>query len=138
MAHRMATMAQTARPLSPHLGIYRWQIQMVVSILHRVTGVYLAFGAFALGYMLLALSSGPDAYAKMATCAASLLGQLLVFGWVWSLSLHLLNGLRHLVEDFGLALSISRFVASGWIVVSGSFLLTALIYVIVFLRGGAA
>lgn len=130
-------MAQTARPLSPHLGIYRWQIQMVISILHRATGVYLALGGFALAYVLLTLANGPEAFAKTSACARSPFGQLLVLGWVWSLSLHLLNGLRHLVEDLGLAFSIPRFVASGWIVAIGSFALTVLIYAVAFLHGGA-
>jgi hypothetical protein len=37
-----------ARPLSPHLEVYRWQIGNTLSILHRITGVALAFGIVAL------------------------------------------------------------------------------------------
>lgn len=131
-------MAQTIRPLSPHLGIYRWQIQMVTSILHRATGVFLVLGAFALASMLLALARGPDTYAQALGCANSWPGRLLVFGWVWSLAFHALNGLRHLVEDMGFAFSIPRFVATGWIAVIGSLVLTAVIYALVFFPAGAA
>jgi succinate dehydrogenase / fumarate reductase membrane anchor subunit len=35
-------MPPVARPLSPHLQVYRWQIQMVTSILHNAT-VLVAF-----------------------------------------------------------------------------------------------
>ncbi len=50
------------RPLSPHLGIYRWQITMTMSILHRATGIWLAVGTLALVYWLIAAVSGPDTY----------------------------------------------------------------------------
>ena len=52
-------MPATARPTSPHLGIYRWQIQMVTSIVHRATGIALAAGTILLCAALLALASGP-------------------------------------------------------------------------------
>ncbi len=48
-------MANTNRPLSPHLQIYRWEITMFLSILHRATGVALAAGALMLTVWLYAL-----------------------------------------------------------------------------------
>ena len=38
-------MARIDRPLSPHLGVYRWEISNSLSILHRMTGVMLSAGA---------------------------------------------------------------------------------------------
>jgi succinate dehydrogenase / fumarate reductase cytochrome b subunit len=131
-------MAQTARPLSPHLSVYRWQVQMVISILHRATGIALAVGSVALLCGLAALARGPEAWAGFAAAAGSPLGQICLIGWTWSLCLHLLNGLRHLVEDTGLALQVKSFVASGWVVAIGSLVLTAAIWACVLLRGGAA
>ena len=64
-------MATRERPLSPHLQVYRWQITMTMSILHRVTGVILTVGAFALAWWLLALAAGGDAYDTAAACLAS-------------------------------------------------------------------
>ena len=37
-------MSNSGRPLSPHLSIYRWPITMVLSILHRMTGVAMSIG----------------------------------------------------------------------------------------------
>ena len=51
-----------ARPLSPHLQVYRWQIGNTLSILHRLTGVALAFGIVALAYWLVAIAGGEDTY----------------------------------------------------------------------------
>ena len=50
------------RPLSPHLQVYRWQITMTMSILHRATGVAITVGAFALAWWLMAVAAGGDTY----------------------------------------------------------------------------
>src|SRR5678815_2394370 len=86
----------TARPLSPHLQIYRWQLTMVLSIIHRATGVALAAGTILLIVLLLSLAAGPDAYQSVRACCASWLGLLMLFGWSWALCFHMFNGLRHL------------------------------------------
>ena len=52
-------MAAGNRPLSPHLQIYRPQISSVLSIMHRISGVFLALGFIALAYWLNALAGGP-------------------------------------------------------------------------------
>lgn len=131
-------MSQTARPVSPHLGIYRWQIQMVTSILHRATGVALTAGLLLLVCGLAALAAGPEAWMRFSACAGSPLGECVLFGFTWSLAFHLLNGMRHLAEDMGWGYEISRFVATGWVAAIGSLLLTAAVWACVLMRGGAA
>src|SRR5690606_15796085 len=59
-----AAMTHPKRPLSPHLQVYRWQITMVMSILHRATGIALVVGAFGLAWWLLAVAAGGEAYAS--------------------------------------------------------------------------
>ncbi|MBL8298976.1 MAG: succinate dehydrogenase, cytochrome b556 subunit [Rhodanobacteraceae bacterium] len=129
-------MPQAARPKSPHLQIYRWQIQMVSSILHRAAGVALAGGTVLLVCLLVALAGGPEVYAKVQRCCASMPGQLLLLGWTWSLAYHLLNGLRHLLEDTAAGFEIRTFVMTGWVAVLGSFVLTALVWICVLLQRG--
>lgn len=131
-------MPQAARPTAPHLTVYRWQIQMVTSIVHRATGVALAVGTAALFALLGGLAAGPEAYARVQACLASPFGIFLMIGWTWSFAFHLLNGLRHLYEDAGYGYKIGEFVATSWISVIGSVVLTALVWACVFLRGGAA
>lgn len=131
-------MPATARPLSPHLSIYRWQIQMVTSILHRATGIALAVGTILLAAALLALASGPQAYAKVQAFAASWIGTILLLGWTWSLAYHLLNGIRHLLQDAGWGYPPAQFVRNGWLVVAGSLVLTALVWICVFAQRGGA
>ena len=95
-------MPANARPLSPHLSIYRWQIQMVTSILHRATGIFLSLGTILVCALLIALASGADAFARVSAFSASWIGIVLLLGWTWSLAFHLLNGIRHLVIEVAL------------------------------------
>jgi len=128
----------TARPLSPHLQIYRWQLTMVLSIIHRMTGVALAAGTILLIALLLALAAGPDAYQSVRAFCSSWLGLLLLFGWSWALCFHMFNGLRHLLWDVGWGFEIPRAYLTGWTVVAASLVMTALIWACIFAQGGAA
>jgi len=117
-----------ARPLSPHLQIYRWQLTMVMSILHRVSGVILTVGAFGLAWWLLALAEGGEHYARAAAVVASPFGLLLLFGFSLALVYHLLNGLRHLLWDIGWGFEISDTYRSGWAVAVLTVAFTAAIW----------
>jgi succinate dehydrogenase / fumarate reductase cytochrome b subunit len=123
-------MATRERPLSPHLQVYRWQITMTMSILHRVTGVILVAGAFALAWWLLALAAGGEVYANAAACLASPLGKLFLFGFTLALMYHLFNGIRHLLWDAGWGFEIPEFYASGWTVAALSIVFTLIIWIV--------
>jgi succinate dehydrogenase / fumarate reductase cytochrome b subunit len=111
------------RPLSPHLQIYRWTITMAASITHRVTGIALAAGTLFLSWWLIAAASGPDAYAIFVRLAASLVGEIVMFGFLWSLSFHLLNGIRHLAWDVGYGFKVPTAKLTAALVYGGSLLL---------------
>lgn len=130
-------MADTRRPLSPHLQIYKWQVQMVSSILHRATGIALAVGTLLVLWGLLALAGGEESFNQFKAVAGSSVGLVLLFGWSWSLFYHLCNGIRHLVQDAGAGYAIPQFVMSSWLSVIGSIVLTLAVWAYVF-TGGAA
>jgi succinate dehydrogenase / fumarate reductase cytochrome b subunit len=90
-----------ARPLSPHLTIYRPMLSMMMSIVHRMTGVALYAGSLLLAWWLLAATSGPNAYAAFQSAASSFIGRIVLFGYTWALIHHMLGGLRHLIWDTG-------------------------------------
>lgn len=119
-----------SRPLSPHLQVYRWQISNTLSILHRLTGVALAFGGLALVGWLLALASGQAAYAAVTWVLTSLPGQIFLIGWSFCFFFHLCNGLRHLVWDAGYGFD--RVVArkSGMAAVAVASVLTVIFWVV--------
>ena len=124
------------RPLSPHLQVYRWQVQMVTSILHRATGVALVVGALAMVYALVALAAGPERWETFTACAGSVLGKIILFGFSWALAYHLLNGIRHLLQDAGHGFAIPDFVRNSWISIIGSVVLVAVVWVIVLMQWG--
>ena len=130
-------MAIPERPLSPHLQVYRWQITMTMSILHRVSGVVLSIGAFVLAWWLLAVATGGDSYARASAFLASPAGQVGLFGFSLALVYHLLNGIRHLLWDAGIGLEIPEVYRSGWTVAALTVLLTAAIW-LAGMHGGAA
>jgi len=129
-------MPATARPLSPHLSVYRWQIQMVTSIVHRGTGLFLAVGTLLVAALLIALAWSERCYAAVHAFCASWFGLLLLIGWTWSLAFHFLNGIRHLLQDVGLGYKPEQFVRNSWLVSGASFVLTALIWVLAWNGGG--
>lgn len=97
----MAESRPAARPLSPHLQIYRWSWTMAASIAHRATGVALYAGTLLIALWLIAAASGPAAYETAQWIAGSILGRLVLFGYSFVLLHHMVGGLRHFVWDLG-------------------------------------
>ena len=113
------------RPLSPHLQIYRWPITMAASITHRATGMALAAGTILLSWWLVAAASGPDAYAVFTRVTGNVIGEIVLFGFLWSLCFHLLNGIRHLAWDAGYGFRVPTAKLTAALVYGGSLLLAA-------------
>lgn len=113
------------RPLSPHLQVYRFQITMVLSSLHRITGLLLTAGALALGWWLIALANGPEAYRLVEQAFSAWPFKVLLAGWTFCFFFHLSNGIRHLFWDTGRGFEPAQYRASGWAVVVVSVLVSA-------------
>ena len=125
----MAQVKVSDRPLSPHLQIYRLTWTMVMSIVHRVTGAANYFGAALVAVWLVAMASGPEAYARVSWLFGSWLGLLILFGYTWSLVHHMLGGVRHLVWDFGHGMEPGTRINMARYTLAGSIILTLLIWV---------
>lgn len=121
--------ATRPRPLSPHLTIWRWGPHMLVSILHRATGIALSLAGLAiLSWWLMALAKGPDVYATFAKAAQSPVGLVVLIGLSWSFFQHLLSGIRHLVMDSGAAFELRANKMFALLTLVGSVLLTVLLW----------
>ncbi len=129
-------MAPRQRPLSPFVTIYRWPITMVTSITHRVTGIGLALGTVLLAWWLIAVASGPEAYRTFTAVAVNPLGQIVLYGFVWALAYHLLNGIRHLAWDVGYGFEKRTAAAASWFVILASLAMTALVFALVYTGHG--
>lgn len=114
------------RPLSPHLQIYRFQLTSVLSILHRFTGGALFAGMFVWSGFLALLCLGFDPFILTRSFFFHIIGMVGLGGWLFALYYHLLNGIRHLFWDIGKGFELTTVYATGWLVVLGSILFTAL------------
>lgn len=100
----MADVNRGARPLSPHLEVYRPQWTMVFSIAHRITGVGMTLGALLVVWWLLAAATGVEAYETANGVLTSWLGDLILLGSIAALWYHFFAGIKHLVWNAGYAL----------------------------------
>jgi succinate dehydrogenase / fumarate reductase, cytochrome b subunit len=115
-----------ARPLSPHISIWKWGPHMAASIINRVTGIGLAtVGVGVLIYWLLALSGNKDGYAAFLKCANAWYGKVVLIGLTWAFFQHLCGGLRHFVLDTGAGYELKANRAGSMIVFLAPILLTA-------------
>ena len=115
-----------ARPLSPHLTIWRWGPHMLVSILHRITGTGLAIvGLALLTWWLAAIAEGDEAYARFTSVATHPLGLVVLIGLTWAFFQHMLSGIRHLLMDAGAGFEIERNKRGAVATIILSLLLTA-------------
>lgn len=129
-------MAQVNRPTSPHLSIYKWQITMVLSILHRATGVALYAGALLMVAWMVVAAYYPANYAEYHGYLTSWGGRMLLLGWTLSLFYHLANGIRHLFWDIGKGYTIPAATCSGWMVVLFTLGMTAASWAYVYHKAG--
>ncbi|SEP67297.1 succinate dehydrogenase subunit C [Ectothiorhodospira magna] len=119
------------RPLSPHLQVYRPQMTSVLSILHRITGVILSVASLILVYWLAALAAGPEAFARAEALLHGWLGIVILVPVTLALFYHLCAGIRHLIWDTGVALTIKGVYVTGWTALATTLLLTLIFWVVV-------
>lgn len=126
-----------SRPLSPHLQVYRPQITSVLSITHRATGVVLFVGALLLTFWLTAATYGPEMFGTAQAILGSWIGQLVLWGIVFSLWYHLGNGIRHLAWDAGWGFELPVLRKTGVAVVVFAVVLTVLTLAAAYMLKGA-
>jgi succinate dehydrogenase / fumarate reductase cytochrome b subunit len=124
----------TARPLSPHLSIWKWGPHMTVSILTRVTGVGLAtVGVTGFVWWLAALASGPDAYASFMAVAKWPPMLIFPIGLSLAFFFHMLAGIRHFVMDTGSGFELKTNRTGALAVMVGAVVLTLLMWAYILL-----
>jgi succinate dehydrogenase / fumarate reductase, cytochrome b subunit len=131
----MAEAKQTARPgalaprpMSPHLSIYRFRVNMVLSIMHRITGVANYWGSFLLMAWLVSAAMSDAEFKLMSSILGSPIGLVILVGFTWSVMHHMLGGIRHFIWDAGYGFSISTVKALSWGTLFGSVTLTGVIW----------
>ena len=115
------------RPLSPHLGIYKFTMTMAMSVAHRITGAGLYVGMLLLAWFLIAASTDAAAFDVFSAFIKSIIGRLVLFGFTWALFHHLLGGIRHFIWDTGYGIDAPQRDQLAWATLIGGFVLTIIV-----------
>jgi succinate dehydrogenase / fumarate reductase, cytochrome b subunit len=126
----MADSRPVSRPLSPHLQVYRPMLTMMMSIMHRITGVALFFGSILFVWWLSAAAYSDAYFAFVQAFFASWFGRLILFGFTWALIHHMLGGLRHFLWDVGKGFELPTVEILARLNLIGSIALTILLWVV--------
>ncbi|GIX16730.1 MAG: succinate dehydrogenase, cytochrome b556 subunit [Rhodothalassiaceae bacterium] len=129
-------MAEVHRPLSPHLQIWRWGMNMALSIMHRATGMATALGALLLVWWIAAVAMGPDAYAFFLSVALSPIGRLVLFAITLAAAFHAMTGIRHLLMDAGFLLDKGSANAVGVVIIVAALALAVGIWTLAYWFAG--
>lgn len=127
---RQEKMSQSKRPMSPYMlgPYYKFQITSLLSILNRLTGIFLSLvTAPILLYWLVTLATGEQSFAAFSACLSGMLGKLVMAVSVFCFSFHLFCGIRHLIWDAGWMMQMPQVRMTGWLAVIASFVLTAVV-----------
>ncbi len=123
-------MTDNKNPLSPHLQIYRWHISSLLSITHRISGVINFLALILIFFWITFLSFGESNYDLFLSKINSLFGKFILIGLTWSMSFHLLSGIRHLFWDLGYGYEIKTANISGIIVIIFSLVMTVAFWLV--------
>lgn len=121
--------ARAAMPLSPHLQVWRFTVTMAASITQRATGIANVSGTVLLAVWAFAVARGEAAFAPIGQFLTSPIGVFIIFGYIWSLSFHMLGGLRYLYTDTGRGLAPATARRAAWGAFAGSFVIAAIVAV---------
>jgi succinate dehydrogenase / fumarate reductase, cytochrome b subunit len=91
--------APAERPLSPHLQVHRMLITMVLSMMHRVSGLYLSLCSLLFVAWVAAIAAGPSAYEFAGSIFSSLALRLVLAAALAAFWYHLFAGFRHIAWD---------------------------------------
>ena len=123
-------MQNNNNPLSPHLGIYKWQISSLLSIAHRIVGVINILAITLICIWTLSLLLGENSYEITKLFLKSFFGKFIIVSLCWTFSFHILNEIRHLIWDMGYGFDLKITKITGVLAFFGSFVLTILFYLI--------
>jgi succinate dehydrogenase cytochrome b subunit len=130
----MADVDRDNRPLSPFMigPIYRPQINSIMSIAHRITGLGLGLAGILVVWWFVALASSPGYFGVADGILSSWIGGLIMILAMAALWYHFFNGIRHLVWDAGEGLDVDQIRPTSIAVLAAAGVMTLLTLIISF------
>lgn len=128
----MSNYSKDKRPLSPHLSIYKPQITSVMSISHRITGMFMSGGLILFAIWIYSVAYNNELFVILNSLLSSIVGMALLFFWTLAIYYHLGNGLRHLFWDTGRGFELESVTRSGYAVIAFALIATGFTWFVIF------
>ena len=109
-----------ARPLSPHLSIYKPQITSMMSISNRAAGGFTLIGIYVFALWLASPLFGADYYNTVTDVLSSQFGMIALFAWSVTATYYFFHGLRHLAWDMGYGFEMKTLRITGALALIGT------------------
>ena len=109
-------LTKTKRPKYLNLFKIRQPVMAVVSILHRVSGVFLFLAIPVLIYWLALSVRSPEDYATATSFFLSPWSRLIGLVLAWALAHHFFTGIRYLLMDISIGEHLPLARISAWVV----------------------
>lgn len=109
-------LTKTKRPKYLNLFKIRQPVMAVVSIFHRVSGVFLFLAIPVLIYWLALSVRSAEDYAAASTIFTSPWAQLIGLVLAWALAHHFFTGIRYLLMDISIGEHLPAARISAWLV----------------------
>lgn len=115
------------RPVNLDIGSMALPITAYTSILHRISGVFLAAGVAFLLWMLDASLASEESFAQVQSLATGFWFKLVTWIVLSGLIYHTVAGVRHLIMDMGIGESLRGGIAGARAVLIVSVILIVLV-----------
>ena len=123
-------MNKKSKPLSPHLTIYKPQITSIMSISHRLSGIFQSIGNVIIFIFFIFILAGEKYYNLSVIFFNSYLGRAFIVLYIFSLCYHMCNGIRHLTWDLGYGFELHNVTYSGYATIAIAFIFSVLVWVL--------
>lgn len=107
---------QTQRPVFLELWRIKLPVPGILSILHRVSGVWMVLALPFAAILFHRALSGPEGFADVAATLDNWLVRLILLALAWGILHHLFAGIRYLMLDLGLGVDRLPARRSAWTV----------------------
>lgn len=94
------------RPVNLDISTISLPITAIVSILHRLSGIFLFAGVAVLLWILQTSLTSPEGFESIAAIGSNAICQFVLWAVLAVLAYHSVMGIRHVIMDFGIGESL--------------------------------
>jgi len=126
-SNKRRTIVKKERPVDLNIGAFRWPMPALMSITHRLTGVFLFAGVGLLIWMLDESLSSAQGFADAKELFSSGLAKFALWFVLAALAYHTVVGVKHFLMDMGIGESLESGLLASKIALAVSLVLILLI-----------